>query len=261
MKLKQALLTALAAALFAAPTAAYAGNWVYRHFQLPKKPISDHGGKAAKQVYKNLQTWLNGYGPTAQGIRLAPAVNGIHAWVRQDNRGTKWTLHKVGTQPFRPSPLTKALKARRSVLGGFVRIYEPGPPRARRRHGQFMDTQWFYRLETKSRGRPGNWVYTHKRAGARGWQRQIEDWINSHGAANASSIQGGLSAGKDFHLWVRKDGRKCRWKLVHEGMPKAGSHHLMNGKIRAGLANGSIAPLGFNRQSRLWYAKRISCKR
>ena len=240
--------------LFAGMGTAHAGGWYYRPFQLPKPLHDTNSDTAQKAVINTMHQWIDGYGPKPDGLRVVASTNTIHVWARSDKRGYKWRVAKVPESVFTPNALTANLNAGTARFGAFLRSYDTKP-------GEKMDLQYFLRFDriagTSMTG--GTWHYTHiKASGSNNFKAILEQFINSHGPSEASGIQGGLSRGKDFHLWVRADGSPCKWKLTAKGMPASGSYGLLNGAILQDVARRRLAPLGFNLQSALWYAEKIS---
>ncbi|MCA9618831.1 MAG: hypothetical protein KC731_07415 [Myxococcales bacterium] len=244
-QLSLAAVVAVGLALF--PSQAAALEWKYRYFDLPKndnQPITTQTDEA--------EAWLATLGPRPDGIRFVPSENGFHFWARHDGmQGQGWDFKHWGRNNWtNPMEIRNGLYDNTMIFGGFLRRKGKGPLLIQ----PYRDNQYAYVLTRTGPSLPPRtgWVYQHFGT-AGSWQPKVEAFINGRHPGHASDIVGGLSRGKDFHLWVRKSTTTCEWELKHE----VANVGLLNGRIRLGIAKGTIAPLGFNYQSpqHLWYAK------
>jgi hypothetical protein len=72
-----------------------------------------------------------------------------------------------------------------------------------------------------------------------GWKSKIENWLNTV-RPRLDGVSGGISNGRDVHMWVREDGDGP--PLTLEAIP---ADEVVD-KIHQLLEQGKIATLGFN---------------
>ncbi len=96
----------------------------------------------------------------------------------------------------------------------------------------------------------GKWIHKH----SQDW-RVIIDFVNSLNP-NLDGIQGGLSHGRDFHVWVRQgDNNTKRFELKYTG----GWTGTTAQDIETMLESGKIKLLSFNmaKPPKFWYFEEI----